>query len=134
MSLLVERFGPVRVATEKEAVLAYRGETGWLSENGDVPLCFPVVWMKIPVIGDLVRAAAQEVGLPIHEAQYFEYLEPLMLDQHYDLILEMKREKNPARLVAHAEILTTGGQRVGTVISVLRLIVPPTISFSRDPA
>jgi hypothetical protein len=122
MAVLEKRIGPFRVTTAKEAVVAYREVTGRLNESGDVPLCFPVVWMKISTIGDVVRAATQEVGLPVHEAQYFDYFEPLKLDQQYDLMLEMKHETNPERLVVHAEILTIDGGRVGIAISVLRLI------------
>ena len=41
------------------------------------PASFPVVWMRLPEIGEPIRAAAQEVGLPVHEAQHFDYARPL---------------------------------------------------------
>jgi hypothetical protein len=116
-----------------EAVRAFRRETGWREENGAVPLSFPVVWMKSPEIGEPIRAAAQEIGLPVHEAQQFDYREPLQLDRVYDLILELRREADPPRLIASAEIYATDGVLVGRVVSTLRLIDPAAIPISEDP-
>jgi hypothetical protein len=129
----IRRAGPLRVWTARESVRAFRRETGWREENGVVPLSFPVVWMKIPEIGEPIRAAAQETGLPVHEAQQFDYLEPLQLDTAYDLMLELRREADPPRLVASAEIHTTDGVLVGRVVSTLRLIDPSAIPVSEDP-
>jgi acyl-CoA thioesterase FadM len=83
-----------------------------------------VVWLREPQIGEPIRLAAQEVGLPVHEAQHFDYVRPLEIDSSYDLMLELKRENNPARLIATAEIFEPGGVFVARVVTILRLIDP----------
>lgn len=125
MSVLsrVLRSGPVRVTTARDAVREFRRQAGWRHEEGDVPLSFPVVWMKSPEIGDPIRLAAQELGLPVHESQEFQYFEPLQIDTSYDLMVELKCESDPARLVATAQIFTPDGTTIGRVVSILRLIV-----------
>lgn len=120
----IRRAGPVRVTTAKDAVRAFRRATGWRDEDGAVPLSFPVVWMKSPEIGGPIREAAQEIGLPVHESQQFEYVQLLQVERVYDLMVELKREFAPPRLVATAQIFTLEGKSIGTVISTLRLIVP----------
>lgn len=119
----VLRSGPVRVTTARDAVREFRRETGWRHDDGDVPLSFPVVWMKSPEIQEPILLAAQEVGLPVHESQEFHYAEPLLVDAAYDLMLELKCESEPARLVATAQIFTPEGKSIGRIVSILRLIV-----------
>jgi len=129
----IQRAGPLRVTTAKEAVRAFRRETGWREDDGGVPLSFPVVWMKSPEIGEPIRATAQEFGLPVHEAQHFDYVEPLQLDKAYDLMLELRCEADPLRLIATAEIHALDGALVGSVVSTLRLIDPSAIPVTEDP-
>ncbi|MCW2274117.1 hypothetical protein GJ654_06730 [Rhodoblastus acidophilus] len=118
----IRRAGPVRVTTAKDAVREFRREAGWREEEGDVPLSFPVVWMKHPAIAEPIRIAAEEVGLPVHESQEFRYAQPLQVDVEYNLMLELKYEADPARLVATAQIVAPSGVIIGTVVSKLRLI------------
>jgi hypothetical protein len=130
----VQRAGPLRVATPAEAVRAFRRETGWRDEDGPPPASFPVVWMRQPEIGEPIRAAAQEVGLPVHEAQQFDYVRPLEIDASYDLMLEMRRQSDPMRLIATAEIFDLSGVFVARVVSTLRLIDPATVSHKPPEA
>jgi hypothetical protein len=125
MSVLrrVLRSGPLRVNTAREAVRDFRREAGWRDEEGDVPLSFPVVWMKSPEIGEPIRLAARDIGLPVHESQEFHYAQPLQVDAVYDLMLELKCESDPARLVATAKIFLPDGTSIGRVVTVLRLII-----------
>jgi hypothetical protein len=125
MSVLarVLRSGPVRVTTARDAVHEFRRQAGWRYGEGNVPLSFPVVWMKNPEIGEPIRLAAQEIGLPVHESQEFQYSHPLQIDTAYDLMVELKCEADPARLVATAQIFTPDGASIGRVVSILRLIV-----------
>lgn len=116
------------MTTNKEAVRAFRRETGWREEDGAVPLSFPVVWMKCPEIGNAILASAQEVGAPVHEAQEFYYDEPLQIDEIYDLMLELRRETHPQRLIAIAEIAGADGRRVGAVVSTIRLVGPEAVA------
>jgi hypothetical protein len=116
------RAGPVRVTTSRETVRAFRREAGWRAEDGAVPLSFPVVWMKIPEIGGAISDAAREVGAPVHESQEFQYKECLQIDEVYDLMLELRRETEPQRLIATAEILAEDGRSVGTVVTTIRLV------------
>jgi hypothetical protein len=124
----VRRAGPLRVETSAEAVRAFRRETGWIDEFGPPPASFPVVWMRLPEIGEPIRAAAQEVGLPVHEAQHFDYVRPLEMDAAYDLMLELRGETEPPRLVATAEVFDLSGAYVARVVSTLRLFDAATIS------
>ncbi len=129
----VQRAGPIRVTTSPEAVREFRRQTGWGEIDGPPPLSFPVVWMRLKEIGEPIRAAAQEVGLPVHEAQHFEYARPLELGCDYDLMLEMRRESEPARLIATAEVFDLDGGFVARITSTLRLIDPASIP-SPSPA
>jgi hypothetical protein len=121
----VLRSGPVRVTTAAEAVREFRRESGWRHDGGDVPLSFPVVWMKSPEIKEAIRLATQDVGLPIHESQEFQYAKPLQIDAAYNLMLELEYESDPARLVATAQIFTPDGMTIGSAVSKLRLILTP---------
>lgn len=129
----VQRAGPLRVTTSPEAVSAFRRETGWSDHDGPPPACFPVVWMRMPEIGEPIRAAAQEVGLPVHEAQHFDYERPLETGRDYDLMLELRRETEPMRLVATAEIFDLDGAFVARIVSILRLIDPESIPALKKP-
>jgi hypothetical protein len=123
----LRRAGPLRVTTSNEIVRAFRRETGWREGEELLPASFPVVWMRIPEIGEPIRAAAREIGLPVHEAQQFEYVRPLEIDTSYDLMLEMRREADPDRLIAIAEIYATDGEYLARVVSTLRLIEPDSV-------
>ena len=124
----IQRAGPLRVSASPEAIRAFRRQTGWgEAEELDLlppPAAFPVVWMRLPEIGDPISAAAQEVGLPVHEAQHFEYVQPLEAGRDYDLMLELRRENQPARLIATAEVFDLDGVFVARIVSTLRLIDP----------
>jgi len=126
-SWATQRAGPLRVTASPEAVRRFRAETGWGEAEGPPPASFPVVWMRLPEIGEPIRAAAQAVGLPVHEAQHFDYQRPLETGGDYDLMLELRREKDPARLVATAEVFDLDGGFVARIVSTLRLIDPNAI-------
>jgi hypothetical protein len=126
----VQRAGPLRVTTSLEAIRAFRRETGWADLDGPPPAAFPVVWMRMPEIGEPIRAAAQEVGLPVHEAQHFDYERPLETGRDYDLMLELRRESEPMRLIATAEVFDLDGALVARIVSTLRLIDPESIPAS----
>ncbi len=128
MTRPVQRAGPLRVSAPADVVRAFRRETGWREEDGPPPASFPVVWMRLPEIGEPIRAAAQEIGLPVHEAQLFDYARPLETGASYDLRLEMRRQSNPMRLIATAEIFDLSGAFVARVVSTLRLIDPATVA------
>jgi hypothetical protein len=124
---LVQRSGPFRVTASPEGVAAFRRVTGWREAEGPPPASFPVVVMHLPEIGGAVRAAAEEVGLPVHEAQHFEYSRPIRAGESYDLMIEMRRESDPARLIVSAEVFDLDGAQIGRIVSTLRLIDPASI-------
>ena len=130
-----QRAGPLRVSAAPEAIRAFRRETGWIDAEGldllPPPASFPVVWMRLPEIGEPIRAAAEEIGLPVHEAQTFSYERPLVSGRDYDLMLELRREAAPARLIATAEVFDLAGAFVARIVSTLRLIDPKTIPTGR---
>jgi hypothetical protein len=123
----VQRAGPLRVTTSLEAVRRFRSETGWGEADGPPPASFPVVWMRLPEIGEPIRAAAQKIGLPVHEAQHFDYQRPLATGRDYNLMLELRGERDPARLIATAEVFELDGTFVARIVSTLRLIDPKSI-------
>jgi hypothetical protein len=127
----IQRAGPLRVSVSPEAVRLFRRETGWGEADGPPPASFPVVWMRLPEIGGPIRAAAEEIGLPVHEAQHFDYARPLETGRDYDLMLELRRETGPARLIATAEVFDLDGVFVARVASTLRLIDPKSIPARR---
>jgi hypothetical protein len=129
----VQFLGPIRVTADPDTVAAYRRVAGWPHAEGQPPASFPVVVMNLPEVGDAIRAAAQEVGLPVHEAQHFEYSRPIRLGEYYDLMLELRRESDPARLVVSAEVSDSSGARIGRIVSTLRLIDPATIPGAPEP-
>ncbi len=124
---IIQHAGPLRVTTSASIVEAFCRQTGWPEGEGFLPASFPVVWMRIPEIGDPIRVAAQEIGLPVHEAQQFDYVRPLELDHDYDLMLELRRESDPPRLIATAEVFAPAGEFIARVVSTLRLIDPDSI-------
>jgi hypothetical protein len=123
----VKRAGPLRVSAAPETIRAFRRETGWSDLDGPPPASFPVVWMRLPEIGEPIRAAAAEIGLPVHEAQTFAYERPLESGSDYDVMLELRRESAPARLIATAEVFDLAGAFVARIVSTLRLIDPNNI-------
>ena len=128
VTVSVQRAGPLRVEASIEAVRAFRSQTGWSDEDGPPPASFPVVWMRLPEIGEPIRVAAQEVGLPVHEAQHFDYARPLEAGSAYDLVLELRRETEPARLIATAEVFDLSGAYVARVVTSLRLFDAASIA------
>lgn len=132
----LQRLGPVRATAAPESVAAFRRATGWEAADGPPPASFPVIVMHLPEIGDAVRAASEEVGLPVHEAQQFEYSRPIRTGESYDLLIEMRRESEPARLIVSADVFALDGVQVGRIVSTLRLIDPRTIPgmTGRSPA
>lgn len=123
----IQHMGPLRATASPEVVAAFRLATGWRDADGPPPASFPVIVMNLPEIGGAVRAAAEEVGLPVHEAQHFEYVRPIRLGESYDLMLEFRREQEPARLIVTADVFDIEGARVGRIVSTLRLIDPAAI-------
>lgn len=132
----VRRAGPLRVSAAPEAIAAFRRETAWSDaeeiERLPPPASFPVVWMRLPEIGEPIRAAAAEIGLPVHEAQTFTYERPLQSGRDYDLMLELRREAAPARLIATAEVFDLDGAFIARIVSTLRLIDPKDIHAAGD--
>jgi hypothetical protein len=129
----IQHMGPLRATASPDVVAAFRRATGWREAEGPPPASFPVIVMNLPEIGGAVRAAAEEIGLPVHEAQHFEYVRPIQLGESYDLMLEFRREMEPARLIVTAEVFDTDGARVGRIVSTLRLIDAATIPRGARP-
>jgi hypothetical protein len=129
----VQRSGPFRMTASPEAVAAFRRVTGWRKAEGPPPVSFPVLAMHMPEIGGAVRAAAEEVGLPVHEAQHFEFSRPFRPGESCDLMIEMRRESEPARLIVSGDVFDLDGVRIGRIVSTLRLIDPASINPASSP-
>jgi hypothetical protein len=124
----LDRVGPLRLSTPAESVRAFRRETGWRDADGPPPASYPVVFMRMPEIGEPIRRAAQEIGLPVHEAQHFEYARPVEIDAEYDVTMELRRESDPPRLVSIAEVFDLSGAFVARITTTLRLIDPAMVA------
>jgi hypothetical protein len=116
------RVGPLRVATAPGAVRAFRRETGWDELDGPPPASFPVIWLREKAIGEIFRAAALDGGAPVHESQRFDYEIPLETGRTYELMVVLRREDEPSRLIVEGEISDLDGRRVGSLVSVMRLV------------
>jgi hypothetical protein len=58
----------------------------------------------------------------VHESQGFDYDKPLETGRSYDLMVVLRREEAPARLIVEGEISDLDGRRVGSLVSVMRLV------------
>jgi hypothetical protein len=116
-----QTLGPFRLSVDPSRAQAYSREVG--GDGGDVPLCYPAVWLTDPALFTAVRelCAALEV-VPVHESQSFAYERPLSSGQSYDVTVTMRREETPPRLVVEARIAAADGAPVARSETMLRLV------------
>jgi hypothetical protein len=116
-----QTLGPFRLSVDPSRAQAYSREVG--GDGGDVPLCYPAVWLTDPALFTAVRelCAALEV-VPVHESQSFAYERPLSSGQSYDVTVTMRREETPPRLVVEASIAAADGAPVARSETMLRLV------------
>jgi hypothetical protein len=116
------RLPPIAVRTDSCAIAAFRRETDALPNQNLVPLTFPFCWLALPSIRAAIREMIGDRALPVHEAQNFAYERSLESDSDYLIAVELRREENPSRLLAHAAVLTPQGEICLRMETVLRLV------------
>ena len=126
---LTRRVGPLTVRAEAAEVAAFRRATSGVPSEKGVPFSFPVRWFAHPMI----RAAGAELGdgtpwVPIHESQSFDYERPLEIDVDYRMMIDIIREREPARLILRAEItsMENGAANCLRMEMILRIIPTPS--------
>jgi hypothetical protein len=103
------RIGPLAVKADPARVTEFQGATFGDTEAGCVlPFTFPVCWLAAPEIragvASLVREDDGAVLLPLHESQSFDYAAPLLADIDYRMSVDIRKEREPLRLVLQAEV------------------------------
>lgn len=116
------RLPPVRVRTERQEVTAFLRETGGYQKRGCVPLTFPLRWLALPVVRDLIAKSFSSGFLPLHEAQNFAYERELLMDTEYILDVEARRTPSPPRLTVRTSITTPRGDFCARLETVLRIV------------
>lgn len=116
--------GPIRVRVEKDRVAAFCRETGFEERaDGVVPVCFPSVWLSLPEVhGAILRQFTGGDVVPLHESQSFDCRLPLRSGESYDLMVILRREKTPSRLVVDGEVSTLEGSLCVRAQTGLRLV------------
>ncbi len=113
--------GPFRLRVDPSRALAYSREIG--GDGGDVPLCYPAVWLTDPALFTAVRELCDALEVvPVHESQSFAYEKPLAAGESYDVSVAMRREETPPRLVVEASIAAADGAPVARSETMLRLV------------
>lgn len=115
--------GSFRVRAGADEADAFRKATGVAAAEGDaLPLTFPIRWLVTPEIRAALLAMVPEPDIVLlHEAQAFDYRQPLRVGRDYDLSLDARREALPDRLFVDGTIADLDGTTCATVETVLRL-------------
>jgi hypothetical protein len=120
------RLGPFAVCAERGRAAAFRRSIGGSGEG--LPATFPICWLGRRDIRERIeRACGGKV--PLHEAQSFEYVQPLEFGRDYRLTLHLNEEAHPPRLVLKAEIATTAGDLCVKMETMLRLVAPAALEL-----
>lgn len=119
--------GPICVRVDDEVVALFCQETGFARRvEGVVPAGFPAVWLTLPQIrGAIQRELAGDDSVPVHEFQSFDYSVPLQVGGSYDLIVALRRETTPPRLVLNASVSTPEGELCLRAETMLRIVPRP---------
>ncbi len=116
-----QTLGPFRLRVDPARAQAYSREIG--GDGGDVPLCYPAVWLTDPALFTTVRELCDALEVvPVHESQSFAYERPLVAGESCDVAVTMRREETPPRLVVEASIAAADGAPVARSETMLRLV------------
>ena len=113
--------GPFCVRTERATIETYRNATG--ARGRDVPAAFPICWLGREEIRTAIGTSCGR-RLPLHEAQSFDYLRPLVAEADYRLSLSLAEQADPPRLVVKGECSTPAGELCLRMETLLRLVAP----------
>jgi hypothetical protein len=115
--------GSFHVGVDPQRAADFARETGLVLRSGDVPFCYPVVWMAEPSIhAAILQECKHDNSVPFHESQNFAYVTPLSLAESYELFVTMRREAAPARLIVDATLKALDGALCGRIETMMRLV------------
>ncbi len=121
------------VRTDAESVAAFRRETCGSTQHDAVPLTYPFCWLTMPEIRPtLERMIGGAEFLPVHEAQSFDYQQPLEIDADYRLAFTFKRSTEPLRLTVNVEISPPAAAPSAQFETVLRLVPTASAAVADD--
>ena len=106
-------------AAEADAFRAAAGSPP--RDRAILPLTFPMRWLAAPAVRGAMTAMVPAGVALVHEAQSFDYEQPLRVDETYALTLSARREAEPDRLVLHGSIAAGDGVPAARLETVLRL-------------
>ena len=121
----------LRVRIDAARAAEFAREAGFDVNHGAAPLSYPALWLATPTIHAAIAELCERAdSVPVHESQLFSYELRLHFDLDYDLLVKLRREEKPPRLVVEASLATPGGAPVGRFETKLRLV--PRAEFRRD--
>jgi hypothetical protein len=115
------RLGPFRVRAEPTQIAAYKSAIS--ARSDDIPAAFPIRWLAEPEIRAAIEKGCGQF-VPLHEAQSFDYLQPLAMAAEYRLSITLAEHSDPPRLSVKGEVATMAGQICLRMETVLRLVAP----------
>ena len=114
--------GRFPVAGTAAEAFAFRAATGLSVVEGPVlPLTFPMRWLAAPAVRDAMAAMTSDGFVLVHEAQTFDYEQPLLVGEPYVLTLLAQREADPDRVILRGSIAAGDGAPAARLETVLRL-------------
>lgn len=116
------RLPPVEVRIAPQDVAAFLRETASPQRHVQVPLAFPVRWLALPAVRDLIVRSIGSGFIPIHEAQNFAYERALQIDANYILGIEACRILAPPSLTLRMSIAIPQGDICARLETVLRIV------------
>ena len=111
--------GPIAVRTERASVRAFAAALGYASGFEGVPLTYPVVWLSLLMLPDVVPEGA----VLVQESQSFDYRERLALDRSYmlDAVVDVL-PGSPLRVSVRVTVSERAGTPLAEFTTGLRLI------------
>ncbi len=132
MSRTELEIGPIEVSTGREDVFRFANalcpQGTAPSASQAVPLTFPIRWLSLPEIGDVIRQSLQGSNVVLlHTGQSFDYETPLVIDSYYRLhVRASRRPEGGNRLHVVGTAFDVTGELALTMGATL-LVLPETI-------
>ncbi len=116
------RLPQIKVRIEPQDVAEFRRATSGPYRHVEVPLTFPVRWLALPAVRNLIIRSVGSGFIPIHEAQDFAYERALEIGADYILGVEARRTPAPPGLTLRMSIATPQGEICARLETVIRIV------------
>jgi hypothetical protein len=117
--------GPIAVSADAGDVARFAAALGLEPDAGGgrrVPATYPIRWLLLPAVRDLLAGATPARGALVHEAQDIAYRAALEPGGRYRMSASIEPAGDPSRLVVTGRIVDDSGALVCTLTSRLRLV------------